>query len=105
MVARRTREDNTREYLLWDNPLADQALTAIMRKKLQAAGYTGNHLDVSVAFDRQYPKARTRKITIKNTGHRGSECPVVVEGTPEAVQFAWLVGIGELTGSGFGGVC
>ncbi len=105
VVARRTREDNTREYLLWDNPLADQALTAIMRKKLQAAGYTGNHLDVSVAFDRQYPKARTRKITIKNTGHRGSECPVVVEGTPEAVQFAWLVGIGELTGSGFGGVC
>jgi CRISPR/Cas system endoribonuclease Cas6 (RAMP superfamily) len=25
-----------------------------------------------------------------------------VEGTPEAVQFAWTVGAGELTGSGFG---
>jgi CRISPR/Cas system endoribonuclease Cas6 (RAMP superfamily) len=27
---------------------------------------------------------------------------VVVTGTPEAVQFAWTVGVGELTGSGFG---
>jgi CRISPR/Cas system endoribonuclease Cas6 (RAMP superfamily) len=27
---------------------------------------------------------------------------VVVEGTPEAVRFAWTVGVGELTGSGFG---
>jgi CRISPR-associated endoribonuclease Cas6 len=105
VLTRRTREDNTREYLLWDNPLANQALTALLRKKLQTAGFTGSHLDVAVAFDRQYAKARTRKITIKNIEHKGSECPVVVEGTPEAVHFAWLVGIGELTGSGFGGVC
>jgi CRISPR-associated endoribonuclease Cas6 len=27
---------------------------------------------------------------------------VVVAGTPEAMRFAWLVGVGELTGSGFG---
>jgi len=104
IVVRRQRDDNTREYLLWDNLAADAALTGILRRKLEMAGFTGPDLNVSVSFDRRYARARTRKITIKNTEHKGSECPVIVEGTPEAVQFAWLVGIGELTGSGFGGV-
>jgi CRISPR-associated endoribonuclease Cas6 len=104
IIARREREDKSREYLFWDNPLADSALTAVMQRKLIAAGFNGRDLEISIRFDRRYPKARTRKITIKNIEHKGSECPVVVEGTPEAVRFAWLVGIGELTGSGFGGV-
>ena len=50
--------------------------------------------------------ARTRLATIEKGGHatrhKGSVCPVVVKGPPEAVQFAWQVGVGELTGSGFG---
>jgi CRISPR-associated endoribonuclease Cas6 len=108
VIARRKREDSSREYLLWDNPAADQALTRVLEKKLMAAGFTGNDLEVSVRFDRTYANARTRKITIEKNNHKiehkGSECPVIVEGTPEAVRFAWLVGIGELTGSGFGGV-
>jgi CRISPR/Cas system endoribonuclease Cas6 (RAMP superfamily) len=49
-----------------------------------------------------YPHARDKVATVKGTDHKGSICPVVVEGTPEAVQFAWTVGAGELTGSGFG---
>ncbi|WP_460879488.1 CRISPR-associated endoribonuclease Cas6 [Pontibacter rugosus] len=41
-------------------------------------------------------------LTIKGVDHKCSSCPVVVEGTPSITRFAWLVGIGELTGSGFG---
>ncbi len=41
-------------------------------------------------------------MTLKGTRYKTSECPVIVEGTPDAVQVAWLVGVGELTGMGLG---
>ncbi|MFN8343953.1 MAG: CRISPR-associated endoribonuclease Cas6 [Spirosomataceae bacterium] len=102
VVARQKRADDTREYLLWDSLAANEVLTNLLRKKLNQAGFTGEHLNARVAFDRAYPNPRTRKITVKDIEHKGSECPVIVEGTPEAIHFAWLVGIGDLTGSGFG---
>lgn len=102
ILARRSRTDGTREYLFWDNPEADDILTNLLQRKLAIAGFEDRHLQVQVRFDRSYSRARMRKISIKGVEHKGSECPVWVVGTPEAVQFAWLVGIGDLTGSGFG---
>lgn len=102
IVVRQKRPDGSRAYLLWDEPATDEALTQSFRRKLSTAGFTGTHLDARLRFDRTYANARTRKITIKGTHHRGSECPVIVEGTPDALYFAWTVGLGELTGSGFG---
>jgi CRISPR-associated endoribonuclease Cas6 len=102
VIIRQKRTDGTREYMLWDNPATDEVLTQSFRRKLSAAGFSGSDLDVRVAFDRNYQKARTRKITIKGTHHRGSECPIILESTPDMHYFAWTVGLGELTGSGFG---
>lgn len=102
VLARQKRADGTKEYLFWDSLAANEVLTHLLRKKLALAGFTGEHLNARVAFDRTYSKARTRKISIKGTEHKGSECPIIVEGTPEAIHFAWLVGVGDLTGSGFG---
>ncbi len=102
ILARQKRADNTREYLFWDSLAANELLTNLLRKKLSQAGFTREHLNVRVAFDRTYSNPRTRKISIRNIEHKGSECPVIIEGTPEAIHFAWLVGIGDLTGSGFG---
>ena len=104
ILARQSRPDGSREYLLWDNSRSDDVLTHLLRRKLEVAGFDPEHRDVQVRFDRSYRKARSRKVTIKGTDHKGSECPVWVAGTPEAVQFAWLVGLGDLTGSGFGGL-
>ncbi len=102
VLARCMREDGSREYLLWDSLAANDVLTHLLRKKLGAAGFTGEHLNARVAFDRAYSRPRPRMAMIKGIKHRGSECPIIVEGTPEAIQFAWLVGVGDLTGSGFG---
>lgn len=102
IVVRQKRPDGSREYILWDNPGSDEALTQSFRRKLANAGFAGEDLDVTVRFDREYKKARTRKITIKGTNHRGSECPVIIEGTANAQYVAWTAGLGELTGSGFG---
>lgn len=102
VILRKKRPDGSRAYLLWDDPIVDEALTQSFHRKLTTAGFTGNDLNTTVAFDRTYQNARTRKITIKGINHRGSECPVFVNGTPNALHFAWTAGIGELTGSGFG---
>ncbi len=102
VLARARREGGGRDYLLWDDPRADEALTRVLRHKLEIAGFTDEHLDASVQFDQTYQGARTKLVTIKGISHKASLCPVVVTGTPDAVRFAWEVGVGELTGSGFG---
>lgn len=102
VLARARREGGGRDSLMWDDPRAGDALTRVMGHKLRAAGFDGEHLDTTVAFDQAYRGARSKLVTIKGISHRASLCPVVVTGTPEAVRFAWLVGVGELTGSGFG---
>jgi CRISPR-associated endoribonuclease Cas6 len=107
VVARRRREDGSQEYLLYDDDRADEALTRTLRTKMSAAGIGGGE-EVRVRFDRGYEGARTKLATIEKGGHavkhKGSLCPVIVEGSEEAVRFAWNVGVGELTGSGFGAV-
>jgi CRISPR-associated endoribonuclease Cas6 len=103
VIARQYREDGSRQYLLSDDEAAAEVMTRVLRRKLAAAGYGEDHAEsATVQFDQMYPHARDKVTTVKGTDHKGSICPVVVEGTPEAVQFAWTVGVGELTGSGFG---
>ncbi|WP_421828327.1 CRISPR-associated endoribonuclease Cas6 [Larkinella sp.] len=102
ILVRTKRPDGSRQYLLWSDLEADNLMTQLMRKKLLTAGYDETHQAITIRFDREYSKARTRLMDVKGIKHRGSVCPVIVEGTPEAICFAWLVGVGELTGSGFG---
>jgi CRISPR-associated endoribonuclease Cas6 len=100
VIARQVRQDGSREYLYFDSPAADTALTTTLQHKLKLAGLPTE--GASVAFDRSYANPRHKLVEIKGIKHKGSLCPVIVSGNPEAVQFAWLVGVGELTGSGFG---
>jgi CRISPR-associated endoribonuclease Cas6 len=106
VLARRRREDGTREYLIYDDERADDALTRTLRGKMKAAGLDVDRGAARVRFDRESSGAHTKLATLKKGGHeikhRGSWCPVIVEGPPAAVRFAWCVGAGELTGSGFG---
>lgn len=106
VVARRRREDGSREYLTYDDERADKALTRTLRAKMRTAELDVDPSAVKVRFDRGYDGARTKLATIEKGGHevhhKGSQCPVIVEGPSEASRFAWNVGVGELTGSGFG---
>ncbi len=95
-------EDGRIRYLLHNDPAADAALTATLRHKMDAAQLDPRHRTVTVAFDKTYRNPKTKLVTIKNIHNRANICPVHIEGTPEALQFAWNVGIGNGTGSGFG---
>lgn len=106
ILVRKPREDGSQSYLIYDNPEADDFMSQTLQHKLRLAGFDGDHLKARVQFDRSYDKNQTRLIEIKahgqNIKHRANQGKVWVIGTPEAVQFAWHVGLGHLTGSGFG---
>ena len=102
VLTRRNRDDGGRDHLTYEDPASDATLTRTLRRKIETAGLNGEHPEVTARFDRDYEQARTKLVNIKGLKYRTSECPVIVEGTPEAVQVAWLVGVGEMTGMGLG---
>ena len=79
---------------------ASACLTETMQRKLTLAGLPTDN--VKVSFDKNYHSPKTKVITYKGIGNRVNICPVIVEGTPEQVAFAWNVGVGHSTGIGFG---
>jgi len=102
ILARSKEIDGKVKHYIFSDPEADATLTATLRHKLDRAGLGAPHNEVVVKFDKTYRNPKTKLGTIKDIHNRASICPVIVEGTPEAVQFAWNVGIGHGTGSGFG---
>lgn len=102
VLTRQRREDGGRDHLTYNDPDADATLTRTLRHKMEVAGLDELAREVIVGFDRSYDNPRTKLVTYKDVDFRGSICPVLVAGSPTTVQFAYDVGIGELTGSGFG---
>jgi len=87
-------------HIGFDDENASAYLTETMRRKLALAGLPSDN--VKVSFDGSYHSPRTKVVTYKGVGNRANICPVIVEGTPEQVAFAWNVGVGNSTGIGFG---
>ncbi len=99
VLIKRTHENVVRFYYPQDEE-ADLLLTETLRRKLRSAGQPD--LPVHVRFDRQYPHPKTRLVQYKGTDIKATYCPVVIEGDPAALAFAWDVGVGNSTGMGFG---
>jgi CRISPR-associated endoribonuclease Cas6 len=102
VLARSKEIEGKVKHYIYSDIEADDIITTTLRHKMDLAGLNSEHKDVTVYFDRSYKEAKTKLVKIKNTNNRASICPVTIEGTPEAIQFAWNVGVGHLTGSGFG---
>jgi CRISPR-associated endoribonuclease Cas6 len=102
VLAKAKEVDGKVRHYLFSDPEADATLTATLRHKLDHAGLGAPHNAATVSFDRTYRNPKTKLVTIKDIHNRASICPVTVAGTPEAVAFAWNVGVGNGTGSGFG---
>lgn len=100
VLARGQEIEGRVKHHLFSDPAADAILTQTLRHKLDKAGLPSQN--ASARFDRSYRGAKTKLLRINGIANVASLCPVVVEGAPEAVQFAWNVGAGHLTGSGFG---
>jgi CRISPR-associated endoribonuclease Cas6 len=99
LIKRKTEGDQHYQYYFPSDAESNGFLTETLHRKLERAGLS---TDVSVAFDSTYKKDHIKKIKYRGLDIKAAMCPVVVEGNPKAVQFAWEVGIGNSTGIGFG---
>jgi CRISPR-associated endoribonuclease Cas6 len=100
VLIRKNRDDLTRKHLSFKDEEAGKYLKRTLKSKLEEINVSCN--DFTVSFDRNYTNARTKIVDIKGTKLKANLCPIIMEGDPKAIEFAWNVGIGELTGSGFG---
>lgn len=87
------------KYFYHSDKEANHFLTETLQSKLKKAKL---NTDVQVRFDDTYRSPKIEGILYKGNRKKGSRCPVIVEGSAEAVGFAWNVGIGNGTGIGFG---
>jgi len=93
-------EGDKNHHIRFDDEKASDYLTETMQRKLSLAGLPTDN--VKVSFDLTYHQPKTKVVTYKGIGNRANLCPVIVEGTPEQVAFAWNCGVGNSTGIGFG---
>lgn len=96
---KRNENGRTRFYL-HDDQETDRLMTQTMATKLKKAGI--DHEGMKISFDKTYRNPKTKKISFGGIDCRASFCPVIIEGTPEQIAFAWNVGVGNSTGIGFG---
>lgn len=94
------RFDDKQKHIAFNDEDSGKYMTETMSKKMSVAGLSSEGL--SVEFDRNYPNPRTKLIHYEKIGNKVNICPVIIEGTPEQIAFAWNVGIGNSTGIGFG---
>ncbi|MFB6272398.1 MAG: CRISPR-associated endoribonuclease Cas6 [Salinibacter sp.] len=90
-----------REHLRYDDPEADAVLTRSLETKLHKL--TGGEVPVQAAFA-PTDAARTKVMSTGKAEHRGNLCRIRVETRPEAQKLVPSVGVGALTGMGFGSV-
>ena len=91
--------EKEQKYYYFKDKEANQLLTETLQNKLKKANLDTN---VQVRFDKNYHNPKIKGTFYKKHKKKGSVCPVILEGSPEAIAFAWNVGIGNGTGIGFG---
>lgn len=95
-----TEKGQPADHLTYEDPRADELLTATLRHKLRQAGLADT--GAAVRFNRGYAGAKTKLFAYKQVQCRASFCPVIVTGTAAQIRFAWCVGVGHSTGLGCG---
>lgn len=99
VLVKRRLGDRIHHFVYMDEE-SDKLLTETLITKLRSAGLDSE--GVRVAFDRNYTSSKTKIVSYNGIQNRASLCPIIVEGTPEQIAFAWNVGVGNSTGIGFG---
>lgn len=101
LIKRNRVDGDGQQYFFPYDKESNGYLTETMQHKLTKAGLSH---DIEVMFDPEYQNPKTKKIQYNKIDIIGTLCPIIVKGDPEAVSFAWNVGVGNSTGIGFGAV-
>lgn len=100
-IKRASQGSRDYKYYLFDHPESNVLLTETLKHKMEVAGLPADDT-LKVEFDLSYQGKRKKMVTIHGVKSLASMCPVIIHGKPESKAFAWMVGIGNSTGSSFG---
>jgi CRISPR-associated endoribonuclease Cas6 len=100
LVKKKIEGEKYHKHLIFKDAETESIMTRILESKLLAAGLDENN--ISVRFDDGFHSPKTKSVNYRGIKNIANICPVIVEGTPEQIGFAWNVGIGHSTGIGFG---
>jgi CRISPR-associated endoribonuclease Cas6 len=100
LLKRRIEGRKQQKHYSFNEPETNELLTQVLKKKLLTANL--NDENVKVYFDKSFINAKTKTVHYKNIKNNANICPVIIEGSPEQIAFAWNVGVGHSTGIGFG---
>lgn len=105
ILIRKNEDGDYRKHLTYEDKEVDQFLTRTLKRKIKEAGIEDNSASINISFDKTYPNPKTKLVDLKGTKLKANYCPVIILGNPQLIEFTWTVGVGELTGSGFGSLC
>ena len=102
ILIKRKENDKITEFY-YNNPISGKLLEETLRTKMRLAGIPDDNT-LSIAFDLNYTKKKTKLVWYDNISNKANMCPVIIHGTNLTKQFAWNVGLGNCTGIGFGSI-
>lgn len=89
------------KYYFYDDQESNQLMTETLKHKMREAGLPEDDT-LKVEFDISYSKKKKKMVTIHGIKSLTNMCPVIIHGTQTSKRFAWIVGLGNGTGSGYG---
>ncbi len=101
LIKRSVEGRKHQRYFYYTDPESNKLMTETMRLKMERFGINE---EIDISYDPTYLSPKIRKTVFNKIDIKASMCPVIIKGTPNALSFAWDVGIGNSTGIGFGGV-
>lgn len=105
VLVRKNIDAENRKHLTFKDDDVDEFLSRTLSKKISEAGLENSFEPFKITFDKAYPNPKIKLVNLKGTQLRANFCPIIVKGDPKVIEFTWTVGVGELTGSGFGALC
>ncbi|MCK0115324.1 CRISPR-associated endoribonuclease Cas6 [Gelidibacter sp. F63206] len=93
------QEDKISHVTLEDNNF-EEVLTESFKNRLEKANLLSE--GISIRLNPETNFRQTKLVTYKGIKNRTSLAPIIIEGTPEQIAFAWCTGLGNSTGIGFG---
>lgn len=102
LIKRNTNENSGKHYTFNDEE-ANSLMKETLMHKMKIAGLEEDPT-LEIIFDLSYNKRKVKKVNIHGIGNMANYCPVIIKGKPDTKLFAWQVGLGNSTGSGFGSI-
>lgn len=99
ILIRKKEGEKVRHITFKDEDFAS-LLTESLVNKMKIAGL--NFKGIRVSLDQDYPSPQTKLVDYNGIKNKTTLAPVIIQGEPEQIAFAWNVGLGNSTGIGFG---